>query len=117
MSNVLGTFALNLIILVVRFVPFFCCNWLCANVDFIVKKWSFLANFTFASTYKWWHTIVSMDFHFLQSMINKNYNNSSNYVVLASLQSGHFQESIMVFDMFGVKFQSSLTSSVKDLTL
>jgi len=36
---------------------------------------------------------------------------------LASLQGGHSQKSIMVFDMFGVKFQSSLTSSVKDLTL
>jgi hypothetical protein len=35
-------------------------------VDFImINKWSSLANFTFAPTFKWWHTIVSMDFHFL----------------------------------------------------
>jgi hypothetical protein len=35
-------------------------------VDFTINsKWSSLANFTFAPTYKWWHTIVLMDFHFL----------------------------------------------------
>jgi hypothetical protein len=36
---------------------------------------------------------------------------------LESLQGGHSQEFIMVFYMFVVKFQSSLTSSVKNLTL
>jgi hypothetical protein len=36
---------------------------------------------------------------------------------LASLQGGQSQKSIMVFDMFGVKFQSSVSSIVKDLTL
>jgi hypothetical protein len=36
---------------------------------------------------------------------------------LASLQKGHPQEFIMVFSMFGVKFQYSLPSNVKDLTL
>ncbi len=36
---------------------------------------------------------------------------------MASLQGGHSQESIMVFDMFGVNFQFSLASIVKDLTL
>jgi hypothetical protein len=36
---------------------------------------------------------------------------------LASLQGGHSQKSIMVFDMFEVKFQSSISSIVKDLTL
>jgi hypothetical protein len=36
---------------------------------------------------------------------------------LASLQSGYPQEFIMVFDMFGVKFQYSVKSIVKDLTL
>jgi hypothetical protein len=33
------------------------------------------------------------------------------------MQSGHLQESIMVFDMFGVKFPYSFTSIVKDLTV
>jgi hypothetical protein len=36
---------------------------------------------------------------------------------LASLQGGHSQKSIMAFDMFEVKFQSSISSIVKDLTL
>jgi len=36
---------------------------------------------------------------------------------LESLQGGHSQEFIMVFYMFGVKFQSSLASIVKNLTL
>jgi len=33
------------------------------------------------------------------------------------MQSGHSQESIMVFDMFGMKFQYSFASIVKDLRL
>ncbi len=40
-----------------------------------------------------------------------------NYVVLASLQGDHFQEPIMVFEMVMLKFQSSLASIIKDLTL
>ncbi len=60
--------------------------------------------------YRWTSTSLNLWF-------NKNYNSWNDYVVLASLQSGHPQESIMVFDMFGVKFQYSLTSIVKDLTL
>jgi hypothetical protein len=36
---------------------------------------------------------------------------------LASLQGDHSQESIMIFDMFGVNFESSLASNVKDLAL
>jgi hypothetical protein len=36
---------------------------------------------------------------------------------LASLQGDHSQKSIMDFDMFGVKFHSSISSIVKDLTL
>jgi len=37
-------------------------------------------------------------------MFNNNYNSLGDYVVLASLQGDHFQESIMVSYMFGVKF-------------
>jgi hypothetical protein len=34
-------------------------------VDFtLISKWSSLANFASTPTFKWWHTIVSMDFHF-----------------------------------------------------
>jgi hypothetical protein len=48
MSNVLGTFILRFIILVVIPVPFFSSNWLRANVDFImIGKWSSLANFAY----------------------------------------------------------------------
>jgi hypothetical protein len=36
---------------------------------------------------------------------------------LANIEDGHSQESIMVFDMFGMKFQYSFASIVKDLTL
>jgi hypothetical protein len=58
MSNVPCTFVLKLTILVARFVPFFCYDWLCASVNFImISKWSSLANFMFAPTFKWWHTL------------------------------------------------------------
>jgi hypothetical protein len=33
------------------------------------------------------------------------------------MQGGHSEESIMVFDMFGMKFQYYFASIVKDLTL
>jgi hypothetical protein len=66
MSNVQDTFVLNFIILIVRFVPFFSSNWLGASVDFtMISKWSYLVNFTSTPTFKWWHTIVSMDSQFL----------------------------------------------------
>jgi len=58
-----------------------------------------------------------MDFRFLNPWFNKNYDSWDDYVVLESLQGGHSQEFIMVYDMFGVKFQSSLASIVKNLTL
>ncbi len=83
----------------------------------MINNWSFLANFTFATTFKWWHTIVSMEFFFLNLWFSKNYNNLSDSIVLANMQGGHSQESIMVFDIFGVKFQYSFASIVKDLTL
>jgi hypothetical protein len=34
-------------------------------VDFtLINKWSSLADFASTPTFKWWHTIVSIDFHF-----------------------------------------------------
>jgi hypothetical protein len=65
MSNILGTFVLKLIILLAKFAPFKFFDQLCASVDFLViSKWSFLANFASAPTFKWWNTVVSMDFRF-----------------------------------------------------
>jgi len=61
-----ASFILSFIILVVISIPFSNFNWLCASVDFImISKWNSLANFASTLTFKWWHTIVSMDFRFL----------------------------------------------------
>jgi len=65
MSNVLDTFVLKLTILIAIFVPFFWFKYLHANVDFtMISKWGFFANFASTPTFKWWYTIVSIDFHF-----------------------------------------------------
>jgi hypothetical protein len=65
MSNASSTFVLKFIMLVAESIPFFSSHWLCVSVDFIIiSKWSTLANFASILTFKWWHTIVSMDFRF-----------------------------------------------------
>jgi hypothetical protein len=116
LSNVLGTFVLKLTILVVTSISFKNFDWLCASVDFtLISKWSSLTNFGLhlnggIPLYQWTSTSLNLWF-------NNNYNSWGDYTVFASLQGDHFQESIMFFYMFGVKFSSSLASFVKGFTM
>jgi hypothetical protein len=66
MSNVPNTFVLKLTILVAKFVPFFWFQLAECKCGFylVINNWSSLANFGSIATFKWWHTIVSIDFCF-----------------------------------------------------
>jgi hypothetical protein len=106
MSNVPNTFDLKLTILVAKFVPLFSSDWLCLSVAFI--QWLTIGTFwptlllllhLNGSIPLYHYTFVSFNLWF-----NKNYNSWSDYIVLANMQGGHSQESIMVFYMFAVKF-------------